>query len=154
MIQPEPINARFVGGPLDGETHRLAHRLPYVQVPGPDESFFARLWIERPDCADHLLYAVDGADDPETLVYRTMADRPEGDPGPVAGTVDPDTIGAPSGLTAADFGVAETDDVADGTAAQRDTAAHDDDPTTDGRGTAGGASQAAPGTAGPTGDRA
>ncbi|MDO9410423.1 hypothetical protein [Patulibacter sp.] len=113
MIQPEPINARFVGGPLDGETHRLAHRLPYVQVPGPDESFFARLWIERPDCADHLLYAVDGADDPETLVYRTMADRPEGDPGPVAGAVDPDTIGAPSGLRPEDFGVDPADVPAD-----------------------------------------
>lgn len=96
VIQAEPINARFVGGPLDGETHRLAHRLPYVQVPGPDESFFARLWIERPDCADHLLYAVDGADDAETLVYRTMADRPAGDPGPVAGVIDPATAGAPS----------------------------------------------------------
>ncbi|CAB4962325.1 unannotated protein [freshwater metagenome] len=118
MIQPEPINARFVGGPLDGETHRLAHRLPYVQVPGPDESFFARLWIERPDCADHLLYAVDGADDPETLVYRTMADRPEGDPGPVAGAVDPATIGAPSGLRPEDFGVDPADVPANRAAAE------------------------------------
>lgn len=114
MIQPEPINARFVGGPLDGETHRLAHRLPYVQVPSPDETFFARLWIERPECADHLLYAVDGADDPETLVYRTMADRPADDPGPVAGALDPATLAASSRLTAADFGV---EDAADANAA-------------------------------------
>jgi hypothetical protein len=109
VLEPEPINARFVGGPLDGETHRLAHRLPYVQVPGPDETFFARLWIERPECEEHLLYAVDGADDAETLVYRTMADRPEGDPGPVAGTVDPGTIGAPAGLSPEDFGVDPAD---------------------------------------------
>lgn len=76
MLKAEPVNARFVGGPLDGETHRLAHRLPFVQVPGPDETFFARLWAERPECPDHLLYEVDGADDEETLVYRSAADGP------------------------------------------------------------------------------
>jgi len=77
MIQPEPINARFVGGPLHGETHLLAHRLPFVQVPGPEETFFARLHVERPEgVADALLYAVDGADDGDTLVYRCLADAP------------------------------------------------------------------------------
>jgi hypothetical protein len=84
MIQADPINARFVGGPLDGETHLLAHRLPYVQMPGPDERFFARLHIERPEAPDHLLYAVEGADDEETLVYRCLADAPAGTL-PVAG---------------------------------------------------------------------
>jgi hypothetical protein len=76
VIQPEPINARFVGGPLHGETHVLAHRLKYVEVPGPGESFFARLWIERPDCADAFLYEVTGADDAETLVYSSLEDGP------------------------------------------------------------------------------
>lgn len=76
MIQPEPINARFVGGPLDGTTHVLAHRLKYVQVPGPGEEFFARLWIERPGCADAFLYEVTGADDAETLVYTSLEDGP------------------------------------------------------------------------------
>jgi hypothetical protein len=75
VLQPQPTTARFVGGPLDGETHVLAHSLPFVQVPGPDETFFARLWAERPDCPDHLLYEVDGADPDETaLVYRCVAD--------------------------------------------------------------------------------
>lgn len=88
MIQPEPINARFVGGPLDGETHVLAHRLPYVQVPGPDETFFARLWIEKPEeAAAHLLYAVEGADDGETLVYRSLED---GEVVPAAGVIAAD----------------------------------------------------------------
>jgi hypothetical protein len=73
VIQPEPINARFVGGPLDGETHLMAHRLPFVEVPGPDEQFFARLHLERPAAPDHLLYELQGADDPETLVYRCLA---------------------------------------------------------------------------------
>ncbi len=74
MITPEPINARFVGGPLDGETHLLAHRLPFVQVPAPGEEFFARLHVERPEgVLDAYLYAVDGADDEETLVYRHAA---------------------------------------------------------------------------------
>ncbi|WP_210493504.1 hypothetical protein [Patulibacter sp. SYSU D01012] len=76
MIQPEPVNARFVGGPLDGETHLLAHRLPFVQVPGPGETFFARLHVDAPDAPDHLVYALDGADDAETLVYRCRADAP------------------------------------------------------------------------------
>ncbi|MGE4426078.1 MAG: hypothetical protein AB7G37_06480 [Solirubrobacteraceae bacterium] len=82
MIQAEPINARFVGGPLDGQTHRLAHRLPVVQVPGPGETFFARLHAERPaDVPDERLYRVEGADDPETLVYRNLAlpARPDAD---------------------------------------------------------------------------
>ncbi|CAB4947631.1 unannotated protein [freshwater metagenome] len=82
MLQPQPTTARFVGGPLDGETHVLAHSLPFVQVPGPDETFFARLWAERPDCPDHLLYEVDGADTAEeALVYRCVADAT----GPAAG---------------------------------------------------------------------
>jgi hypothetical protein len=79
VIQPEPINARFVGGPLDGETHLLAHRLPFVQMPGPDEQFFARLHIDRPDAPDHLLYELDGAEDGETLLYRCRADAPAAD---------------------------------------------------------------------------
>ncbi|WP_320671547.1 hypothetical protein [Patulibacter defluvii] len=98
MIQAEPINARFVGGPLDGETHLLAHRLPYVQMPGPDERFFARLHVERPeDAPDHLLYAVAGADDGETLVYQCLADVPAGTL-PVAGTLAdaPGDDGAPA----------------------------------------------------------
>jgi hypothetical protein len=83
VIQPEPTNARFVGGPLDGETHLLAHRLPFVQMPGPDEAFFARLHIDRPDAPDHLLYELDGAEDGETLIYRCRADAPApGDDGP------------------------------------------------------------------------
>lgn len=83
VLQPEPTNARFVGGPLDGETHVLAHSLPFVQVPGPDETFFARLWAERPDCPDDLLYEVDGTETgEETLVYRCVADG--GSPGPPA----------------------------------------------------------------------
>jgi hypothetical protein len=95
VIQPEPINARFVGGPLDGETHVLAHRLPYVQVPGPDESFFARLWIEKPEeAAEHLLYAVEGADDAETLVYRSLEDGPVV---PAAGVIAADGSVAPAG---------------------------------------------------------
>jgi hypothetical protein len=76
VIQPEPTNARFVGGPLDGETHLLAHRLPFVEMPGPDEQFFARLHIDRPDAPDHLLYELDGAEDGETLIYRCRADAP------------------------------------------------------------------------------
>jgi hypothetical protein len=76
VIQPEPTNARFVGGPLDGETHLLAHRLPFVQMPGPDEAFFARLHIERPDAPDHLLYELDGAEGGDTLIYRCRADAP------------------------------------------------------------------------------
>jgi hypothetical protein len=96
VIQPEPINARFVGGPLHGETHVLAHRLKYVQVPGPGESFFARLWIERPDCADEFLYEVTGADDAETLVYSSLEDGP----------VEPaDIEAAVAEATAAAFGV-------------------------------------------------
>ncbi|MGX6449804.1 hypothetical protein ACVU7I_17335 [Patulibacter sp. S7RM1-6] len=78
MLQPEPVNARFVGGPLDGETHLLAHRLPFVQMPGPDETFFARLHVDPPDAPDHLVYRLDGADDPETLVYRCRADAAPG----------------------------------------------------------------------------
>ncbi|MCK9247525.1 MAG: hypothetical protein M0P31_00885 [Solirubrobacteraceae bacterium] len=91
MIQAEPINARFVGGPLDGETHRLAHRLPFVQVPGPGESFFARLHVERPaDVPDERLYTVQGADDPETLVYHvaTRSPEPAADAGATATATD------------------------------------------------------------------
>jgi hypothetical protein len=100
VIQPEPTNARFVGGPLDGETHLLAHRLPFVQMPGPDEQFFARLHIDRPDAPDHLLYELDGAEGGETLVYRCRADAPAPDdagrtttPDP-GGTTGTDTDGA------------------------------------------------------------
>lgn len=99
MIQPEPTNARFVGGPLDGETHLLAHRLPFVQMPGPDEQFFARLHIERPDAPDHLLYELDGAEGGETLIYRCRADAPataDAEGGAAAST------GAPAGETDAD----------------------------------------------------
>ncbi len=80
MVAPDPVNARFVGGPLDGEVHLLAHRLPYVQMPGPDESFFARLLIDLPDAPDHLVYEIDaeatrnGEGGDETLVYRCRAD--------------------------------------------------------------------------------
>lgn len=84
MIQPEPTNARFVGGPLDGETHLLAHRLPFVQMPAPDEQFFARLHIERPDAPDHLLYELDGAEDGETLIYRCRGEAPTGETAPAA----------------------------------------------------------------------
>lgn len=79
VVEPDPVNASFVGGPLDGETHLLAHRLPYVQVPGPGETFFARLLIDPPDAPDHLVYEIDreatvakvaGED---TLVYRCRA---------------------------------------------------------------------------------
>jgi hypothetical protein len=98
VIQPEPTNARFVGGPLDGETHLLAHRLPFVQMPGPDEQFFARLHIDRPDAPDHLLYELDGAEDGETLIYRCRADAPApGDAEPAAGAAadaGPGTDGA------------------------------------------------------------
>jgi hypothetical protein len=88
VIQPEPTNARFVGGPLDGETHLLAHRLPFVQMPGPDEQFFARLHIERPDAPDHLLYELDGAEDGETLIYRCRGEAPAGGATPTAGGDD------------------------------------------------------------------
>lgn len=69
-LKPEPVNARFVGGPLAGETHVLAHSLPFVQVPGPDERFFARLHAVAPDAPDHLVYELQGAEGTETLVYR------------------------------------------------------------------------------------
>lgn len=80
MVEPDPINAKFVGGPLGGEVHLLAHRLPYVQMPAPGETFFARLLIDLPDAPDHLVYEIDveatkakhaGED---TLVYRCRAD--------------------------------------------------------------------------------
>ncbi|WP_026911807.1 hypothetical protein [Patulibacter minatonensis] len=98
MITPEPINARFVGGPLDGETHVMAHRLPYVQVPGPDETFFARLWIERPeDCPEERLYQVESADDAETLVYRCLADWPDAPVPPGAQVAESSAGPAPDG---------------------------------------------------------
>ncbi|WP_022928588.1 hypothetical protein [Patulibacter americanus] len=105
MIQPEPTNARFVGGPLDGETHLLAHRLPFVQMPGPDEAFFARLHIDRPDAPDHLLYELDGAEDGETLIYRCRADAP------AAGDASPDERAD----TAEASGTGEAADTATGT---------------------------------------
>lgn len=95
MIQPEPTNARFVGGPLDGETHLLAHRLPFVQMPGPDEQFFARLHIERPDAPDHLLYELDGAEDGETLVYRCRGEVPPDAADGPAGCSGPASADAP-----------------------------------------------------------
>lgn len=80
MVAPDPINALFVGGPLDGETHLLAHRLPFVQTPGPGETFFARLLIDPPDAPDHLVYEIDAEATTAqqggegTLVYRCRAD--------------------------------------------------------------------------------
>jgi hypothetical protein len=112
VIQPEPTNARFVGGPLDGETHLLAHRLPFVQMPGPDEQFFARLHIDRPDAPDHLLYELDGAEDGETLVYRCRGEVP---PGGADGLLAGGT--GPAGADAAD---ADADDADDRTAAGAD----------------------------------
>lgn len=79
MVEPDPVNASFVGGPLDGETHLLAHGLPFVQLPGPGESFFARLMIDPPDAPDHLVYEIDReatkarAAGDDTLVYRSRA---------------------------------------------------------------------------------
>lgn len=86
-IETDPVNARFVGGPFDGETHLLAHRLPFVQLPAPGEQFYARLLIEEPDAPDHLVYelveelttTVEAGGDPATpdvtIVYRCRADR-------------------------------------------------------------------------------
>lgn len=80
MVEPDPINAKFVGGPLDGEVHLLAHRLPYVQMPAPGETFFARLLIDPPDAPDHLVYEIDAEATKakqageDTLVYRCRSD--------------------------------------------------------------------------------